>query len=235
MQNQAWDDGAPAQSSYRAGRRPRGMWVVNALAGSLLALGVVATLQAGMQPSADERSQHPVAFYGNPAAGVRLLADYPPEPGDLATYQVLPAGPKAANAEASAARVAAESSMAQLSVAAQTLREEAVRVTIEQWVAAWSLHDVAGYLAAYGKDFTPDNGMARSDWERTRRQRLTGRGAIYIALRDIEIALDGPDKASARFLQDYRSGSYQELATPKTLALIMEDGAWRIIAEKSGQ
>lgn len=210
------------------------MRAVNAAAGALLALGVVATLQAGMQPTADEAAQHPVAFYGNPAASVRLLADHPAPPGDFATYHVLPGSPKLVGGEASAARVAAESSMAQLSVAAQTLREEAVRVTIEQWVAAWSLHDVAGYLAAYGKDFTPDNGMARSDWENLRRQRIAGRGAIYIALRDIEIALDGTDKASARFLQDYRTGGYQELATPKTLSLVMEDGAWRIVAEKSG-
>lgn len=211
------------------------MRAVNAVAGALLALGVVATLQAGMQPTADEASLHPVTFYGNPAASVRLLADHPGEPGDFATYHVLPGAPKTATGEASAARIAAESSMAQLSVAAQTLREEAVRVTIEQWVAAWSLHDVAGYLAAYGRDFTPDNGMARSDWENLRRRRIAGRGAIYIALRDIEIALDGTDKARARFLQDYRAGSYQELATPKTLSLVMEDGAWRIVAEKSGQ
>lgn len=211
------------------------MRAVNAAAGALLALGVVATLQAGMQPSTDQTSLRPVAFYGNPAANVRLLADHPAEPGNFATYRALPAAPQAATGEASAARVAAESSMAQLSAAAQTLREEAVRVTIEQWVAAWSLHDVAGYLAAYGKDFTPENGMPRSDWENLRRQRIAGRGAIYIALRDIEIALDGTDKASARFLQDYRTGGYQELATPKTLSLIMEEGAWRIVAEKSGQ
>lgn len=210
------------------------MRVVNAAAGALLALGVVATLQAGMQPSTDETSLHPVAFYGKPGASFRLLAEHPAAPGNFATYHALPVAAKAVSGEASAARVAAESSMAQLSAAAQTLREEAVRVTIEQWVAAWSLHDVAGYLAAYGEEFTPENGMARSDWENLRRQRITGRGAIYIALRDIEITLDGSDKASARFLQDYRAGRYQELATPKTLSLVMEDGAWRIVAEKSG-
>lgn len=235
MQNQAWGSGAPVQSSYRVSRRRGGMRVVNVAAGALLALGVVATLQAGMQPTVNESSQHPVAFYGKSGASVRLLADHPAEPGNFASYRVLPAAPKAATGEASAARVAAESSMAQLSVAAQTLREEAVRVTIEHWVAAWSLHDVAGYLAAYGEAFTPENGMARSDWENMRRQRISGRGAIYIALRDIEITLEGTDKASARFLQDYRAGRYQELATPKTLSLVMEDGAWRIVAEKSGQ
>lgn len=210
------------------------MRAVNAIAGALLALGAVATLQAGMAPTKDEAPQHPVAFRGNPGSAVRLLGNYSAVSGDLSTYRVSPAANLSAGAAGAASAAAGEASPAQVSLAAQALREEAVRVTIEQWVAAWSLQDVAGYLAAYGKDFMPENGIARSEWEAKRRQRIAGRGAIYIALRDIAIELEGTGKATAHFLQDYRTGSYQELATPKTLSLAMEEGAWRIVAEKSG-
>lgn len=204
------------------------MRAVNAIAGALLALGVVVTLQAAMLPQADEAVQRPVAFHGKPDAAVRLLAEQSVQPGDFANYHLLPAAPTAAGD-----MTEADGDAAAVSQAAEMLREEAVRVAIEQWLAAWSQHDVAAYLAAYGKEFGPDNGMSRSDWEAMRRQRLAGRGEIFIALRELEIELDGAGKASARFLQDYRSGSYRESATPKQLQLAMEDGAWRIIAEKT--
>lgn len=230
MLNQVSGIYVPNQSSSRHSRRRGGMRAVNAIAGALLALGVVATLQAAMALQTEAAVQRPMAFHGKPEAAVRLLAEQSVQPGDFANYHVLPAAPTAAGSVAEATDDAAV-----VSEAAETLREEAVRVAIEQWIMAWSQHDVAAYLAAYGKEFSPDNGMARGDWEALRRQRLAGRGEIFIALRDLEIELDGAGKANARFRQDYRSGRYQELATPKLLALAMEDGAWRIVAEKAGQ
>lgn len=230
MHKDVWGDDASIHDSSRTAARRGQVRVVNAIAGALLALGVVATLQAAMTPSGDVAPLRPTAFHGTQGGVVHLLAGS----STAAALTARPLNTQQPIVEADAAAANVAEVPAEASAAAQALREEAVRVSVEQWVASWSGRDVDGYLAAYSKEFAPDNGMARGDWEAQRRQRIGGRGPIYIALRDLEVELADDGQATVHFLQDYRTGRYQELATPKTLTLTMEDGAWRIVAEKSG-
>lgn len=62
---------------------------------------------------------------------------------------------------------------------------------IDQWAKAWRSKDVAGYLAAYGEGFQPDNGLSRDDWARLRQQWISDKREIQLELHDIEVMRRG--------------------------------------------
>lgn len=118
---------------------------------------------------------------------------------------------------------------------ASATSEEAVLAAIEQWAKAWRSKDVAGYLAAYGEDFQPANGVSRDDWAKLRQQRISDKRIIQLELRDIEVQSEAADRVRVSFVQDYRADQFVEKGTAKSLLLALEKDGWRILAEESAR
>jgi tetratricopeptide (TPR) repeat protein len=118
--------------------------------------------------------------------------------------------------------------------AAQGTGDEAeVAGAVNAWAAAWAKRDVAGYLAAYGKDFKPPKGETRSGWEATRKQRIEGASRIDVKVSNLKVSFTDANTAVAKFRQDYKS-NVTSANSSKTLQLSKASGKWQIIDERSG-
>jgi len=227
--------------AQRAANQRRIHFVVNTLAGAMLSMGVLATLQA-----ASESGGHlPVKQSGH-SAGSRLLSGVGTVgfAADALPYAVLAGLPKPAAEQALASAVVAESSSAMAEVPAAATEaiqdapaagEEAVLAAIEQWAKAWRSKDVTGYLAAYGEGFQPANGVSRDDWAKLRQQRIADKRVIQLELRDIEVQSEAADRVRVSFVQHYRADQFVERGTAKTMVLALEKDGWRILAEESAR
>ncbi len=103
----------------------------------------------------------------------------------------------------------------------------------KSWAAAWSQQDVDAYLATYSKDFEPEGNQRRGAWAEERRRRVSAPDFIQVTLEDITFQLEGANAGRVTFLQTYRSESMEDKVS-KSLDLVREDAAWRIVREVSG-
>ncbi|MCP4203995.1 MAG: SH3 domain-containing protein [bacterium] len=101
---------------------------------------------------------------------------------------------------------------------------------VRVWARAWSEQRVDDYLSCYAASFIPPLGMSRADWSSLRRERLTSPEFIEIELTNFSTRIDGPDRATVSFDQDYRSDTFRD-RVGKTLELIREGDRWRILEE----
>jgi hypothetical protein len=227
--------------AQRAARQRRIHFVVNTLAGAMLSMGVLATLQAASD-SGEHLSVQKTAHGGSS----RLLAGVNSGgfAADALPYSVLAnlVKPAAVQVKASEPLVEPDNALPEEPEAdsealadAQAARDEAVLAAIEQWAKAWRSKDVAGYLAAYGKGFQPANGISRDDWAKQRQQRIADKRVIQLDLRDIEVQAADADRVRVNFVQDYRADQFVEKGTAKSLLLALEKDGWRILAEESAR
>ena len=107
-----------------------------------------------------------------------------------------------------------------------------VEAAVRAWAAAWAAKDMSGYLAAYGKDFTPPGGQSRKAWEEERRQRIVGKSAITVKIDKLSISTKG-NTATARFNQEYKADALA-IAGRKTLSLVKAGDRWVIVKETAG-
>ena len=107
-----------------------------------------------------------------------------------------------------------------------------VEAAVMAWAKAWSARSMSDYLAAYGPNFTPPGGQARTAWEADRRARIEPRSRIDVALSDMSVTVNG-DRATARFRQDYTSDTLN-ITSRKTLELIKTGNRWLIVRESTG-
>lgn len=105
---------------------------------------------------------------------------------------------------------------------------------VRNWGMAWADQNVSAYLAAYSSRFSPEGGMGRNEWEKTREERLTKPASIDLKLVDLQVKLQDENRAAARFIQVYKSESFED-TVEKRLDLVREEGAWKILREISGQ
>lgn len=172
--------------------------------------------------SAPAKPPAPVAPAPSPAP-----AAAPVKPAAPPTTVAAPAPAPAAPAPAPApAQPAAEKNGDTVAAVTEVTR------TVQQWADAWSSKDVKSYLGYYGPEFQTPNRMARSAWEKERRQRLTKPGEIKVDLQNLETSIEG-DKATVKFRQDYRSTNLNSTST-KSLVLIRQNGKWLIQQERVG-
>ncbi|OIO12853.1 MAG: hypothetical protein AUJ80_00315 [Gallionellaceae bacterium CG1_02_60_325] len=106
-----------------------------------------------------------------------------------------------------------------------------VRQSMLDWAAAWSERDLEVYLASYAPTYAAP-GLSRKQWEQQRRQRIRKPRSIAVELSDITIELQGKDRASAAFRQDYRSDVYRDQSR-KLLRLQKINNVWLIVGEQS--
>ena len=107
-----------------------------------------------------------------------------------------------------------------------------VEAAVKAWSTAWAGQDMDRYLDAYSDHFSPADGSSLAKWKEQRRQRIVGRTAIVVNVRDLKVTVDG-DKATAQFRQYYASGALKT-TTRKTLRMQREKGQWRITHEGTG-
>lgn len=100
------------------------------------------------------------------------------------------------------------------------------------WAAAWAAKDMAGYLAAYGKEFDPPGRQSRKAWEAERRARIVGKSRISVQISDLDVDVDG-SKATARFRQAY-SADTLNVTSRKTLDMVKSGERWVIVRESTG-
>ena len=102
---------------------------------------------------------------------------------------------------------------------------------IGAWARAWMEHRAEDYLAFYSRDFRPPDDLPREAWEEQRRERVGRPGAISVSVDSPAVSLPGGESARVTFLQSYESGTYRDQVI-KTLALVREDGEWKIAEER---
>lgn len=112
--------------------------------------------------------------------------------------------------------------------------EARARELVERWRQAWAARDIEAYLACYSEDFVAANGQPRSNWAAARRTKLASQSEIVVQVHRMSFERIADDRLKVEFQQDYSSGSYVEIAQPKTLLLVRTNGDWLIAGEWSG-
>jgi len=151
-----------------------------------------------------------------------------------------PVPPAAASAPPAEARPPAEtkpSAVASATPPAEAAKAQAKAPTAEvleavnAWAKAWSAKDAEAYLAFYAPGFRPPGGEPRSQWEKTRRQRIAAPKSITVSVGSPRVTMQGEDRASVTFRQTYRSDIISATST-KTLVLVKANGRWLIEQER---
>jgi tetratricopeptide (TPR) repeat protein len=104
---------------------------------------------------------------------------------------------------------------------------------VNAWAQAWSNKDADAYLSYYAKDFKTPGNEPRAAWEKTRRSRVTAPKSISVTLASPKVNMDGADRATVRFRQNYKSDVLKSNSN-KTLVMVRSEGGWKILEEKSG-
>lgn len=106
--------------------------------------------------------------------------------------------------------------------------------TITGWARARSAQDVDAYLAYYASEFRLPGNQSRADWEKNRRQAISGTDAIPVTVTDIEVELLNEAVAWARFKEAYKTGGSREQAG-KVLWLRRQGSRWKIVQEMKAE
>jgi len=153
--------------------------------------------------------------------------------------------PVASSAQSAAARTATSTGSARPDPAAATAASPPpppvsnasdpapVLAAVNAWASHWSRRDANAYLAAYSKNFKPDDGSSRAAWAERRRERVTTPRNIKVDILAPQVTFDGPNQASVVFRQSYQSDTLKT-NTRKTLRMVNEGGTWLIVGERSG-
>jgi tetratricopeptide (TPR) repeat protein len=160
-----------------------------------------------------------------------------PGPAPAKAPATLPATPPAASTPqptvvaAAAPSVTTPPPVAQPSPSASNGEKEA-EAAVRAWANAWAAKDMKGYLAAYGKEFTPPGSMSRNSWEDERRQRISSKSKISVKLENLTVTVTG-NKGVAKFRQDYKANGLA-VSSRKTLNLVKTGERWHIVRESTG-
>ena len=134
-----------------------------------------------------------------------------------------PVSALAAEAEAAVDRAAPEE---------DTFDVQAVETAVSAWAQAWQGQQVDDYLEAYISGYAPGS-TTHEDWRAQRRSRLLAPSVIEVEIEDLTVEPgNGPDAATAIFVQRYRSDQYRDVVR-KRLELEREGDAWKIRSESS--
>lgn len=170
-----------------------------------------------------------------PAAPVVPAVQVAAKPVESATAKDAAATPLAASTPAAPEKAAKPAEPTQEQQQRQDERKQAVAAVekaVAAWAKAWEQQNMTAYYAAYSHQFEPQ-GSSLAAWKTERKDRIVGKPAITLEVRDLKIALQG-DRATANFRQHYASGSYKATAR-KTLSLQREGDKWRILREGTGR
>jgi hypothetical protein len=100
------------------------------------------------------------------------------------------------------------------------------------WIDSWTERDSTLYLSYYSDKYRPEPGTSRKIWLTTRRDRLQRPDWIKVVMQGIKLRKLAGNKVQVKFQQHYHSNLYQDQIW-KSLNLVNEKGAWKIITERS--
>ncbi len=163
------------------------------------------------------------------ASLIASAAAAPPVTGGQTTQPTPEPAPAVKVATASSAPPAPEPAKGETADEAR----RAVLSTVASWLEAWSSQDVERYLSFYGHHFEPGKDMTREHWAAIRRKRVAAPEYIQINIQNPSVTFEATDRASVRFLQSYRSNTFDG-ETIKTLRLSRGSDGWKIIREETG-
>lgn len=169
---------------------------------------------------ASRKPAKPTTVAAAPAAPAPVARPTPATPPPAATPE--PATPPPAPAAKPATRPAEP--------VATSSEQVAVSGMVNDWAAAWAGKNVKAYLSHYASDFRTPRGMSRSAWEKQRHDRIDKPGSIQVEIENLQVSMEGSDRASARFRQHYRAAGLKS-STNKTLKLVKNAGKWQIQQE----
>jgi hypothetical protein len=101
---------------------------------------------------------------------------------------------------------------------------------VEAWARAWAQQRVDDYLSFYSDAFVPANGASLDEWREVRRRRVAAPEFVKVSVAFLDFEIASTDRALVRFNQSYESDTFSDVVT-KTLELVRESGAWKIVAE----
>lgn len=105
---------------------------------------------------------------------------------------------------------------------------------LDQWVKAWSSGDANAYLGAYAPGFKPPGGQSRTEWERSRRERVVKGKRIAVQALSPKVSFAGPEEAVVTFRQNYQSDTLKTIGS-KRLVMVRSAGRWLIQREELGR
>ena len=108
------------------------------------------------------------------------------------------------------------------------LPTERVRSALQAWAEAWRERNVERYLSFYDEDFPNRDAFARQ------KQRVMGRAEfIEVKINQLRLTPLGNGQTEARFLQTYRSNSFENQALKRQLWQEGPNGRLQIVEESS--
>jgi tetratricopeptide (TPR) repeat protein len=128
---------------------------------------------------------------------------------------------------------AIESASPPVNTSIKDVDQARIATLVESWRSAWADQNADAYLSFYGSTFKfSTRYKTHSAWEKSRRGTLARASFIEVVTQDLDINMEGDDRAQVTFRQMYRSDRFQDLVR-KTLTLQKVDTAWRIVQETS--
>ncbi len=106
----------------------------------------------------------------------------------------------------------------------------AVLKTVHGRAQACSNNDVSAHLAYYAKDFRTPQGEPRSDWEASRKARITKPKKIEVGIEQPKVSVTDAKRVSVTFRQNYNS-PHLKVTGMKTLVMVKNGDRWQIQQE----
>lgn len=187
----------------------------------------------GSKPAGSKASSRTVAAAASAAPAARATPAAPvPAPTAMPAPTVTkPAAASLMTPAASSATAAAVAPTEPGATPPAAADSKAIQRMVEDWAAAWSKKDVSQYLSYYARDFALPGRQSRAAWEAERRKRIDKPGNIQISVDELDVSMDGPDRATVRFRQHYQA-PWLKSSSNKTLVLIKHGGYWQIKQER---
>lgn len=110
--------------------------------------------------------------------------------------------------------------------------QKEVSAAVSTWASAWAKQNMKAYYASYSDQFKPSNGASLADWKSERKERIVGKDAITVSVRDLRVNVHG-NRATAVFRQHYAAGAFKA-TTIKTLHMQRDSSKWLIVREETG-
>ena len=102
---------------------------------------------------------------------------------------------------------------------------------LDAWVKDWSARQFDTYAAHCSSRFQPADGSSREAWSAYKQQVMERAKFIHVTVNVRDVAFDH-NNATVTFDQSFRSDRHADHSR-KQIQWVMEDGGWKIAAEKS--
>jgi ketosteroid isomerase-like protein len=162
----------------------------------------------------------------NPSTPAATAQNLPP--AERTTAEDNPAATTNTPAQTDTAALASAASTA-LPPKTEPPDEAGLRSALEQWSQAWQTRDLPAYLALYGPDFVPPQGISRQVWADTRKARISSKQKIELSLQNLSVQMQGTT-ATVKFTQAYADERFR-MTDRKTMVWQQADGRWLIQSE----